>query len=102
MNISMNKRKTVIMIFFLLATACLSAEELIQAAILLDTSSSMDGLIDQAKTQLWKIVNELALAKRNGKSPAIEVGLYEYGNDGLAERDGYIRRVLPLTRDLDK
>ncbi|RPI65426.1 MAG: hypothetical protein EHM44_00590, partial [Ignavibacteriales bacterium] len=32
----------------------------IQLALLLDTSNSMDGLIDQAKSQLWKIVNELA------------------------------------------
>lgn len=40
----------------------------IQLAILLDTSSSMDGLIDQAKSQLWKIVNELAVSKKNGKS----------------------------------
>ena len=29
--------------------------EVIQMAILLDTSGSMDGLIGQAKTQLWKI-----------------------------------------------
>ncbi len=35
---------------------------LIQLAILLDTSNSMDGLIAQAKTQLWQIVNELATA----------------------------------------
>ncbi|MFH0975457.1 MAG: vWA domain-containing protein [Spirochaetota bacterium] len=76
-------------------------KELIQMAILLDTSNSMDGLINQAKSQLWKIVNELAIAKRNGKSPSIEVALYEYGNSGLSSQDGYIRKVLPLTGDLD-
>ena len=38
----------------------------IQLAILLDTSNSMDGLIDQAKTQLWKIVNEMSRSKCNG------------------------------------
>ena len=43
-----------------------------QIALLLDTSGSMDGLIDQARTQLWKIVNELALAKRNGVSLYLE------------------------------
>src|SRR5438045_3476712 len=32
----------------------------IQMAVLLDTSNSMDGLIGQARTQLWKIVNEFA------------------------------------------
>ena len=29
----------------------------IKVALLLDTSNSMDGLIDQAKAQLWEIVN---------------------------------------------
>ncbi len=38
-------------------------ESKIQIAILLDTSSSMDGLIEQAKSQLWKIVNQAAGAK---------------------------------------
>ena len=32
---------------------------LVQIAILLDTSNSMDGLIGQAKTQLWNIVIKL-------------------------------------------
>ncbi len=73
----------------------------IQIALLLDTSNSMDGLIDQAKAQLWKMVNELALTKKDGKSPEIEIALYEYGNDGLNEREGYIRQVAGLTTDLD-
>ena len=34
----------------------------IKVALLLDTSNSMDGLIDQAKAQLWQIVNELSYA----------------------------------------
>jgi hypothetical protein len=96
------KKTLCIFLFLSLSVVGLCAEELIQVAILLDTSSSMDGLIGQAKTQLWKIVNELATAKRNGKSPALEVALYEYGNDGLPAASGYIRRVLPLNRDLDK
>lgn len=80
-----------------------NAEEtpLIQLAILLDTSNSMDGLINQARSELWKIVNEFALATRNGKRPRLEVALYEYGNDGL-RTEGWIRQVLPLTDDLDK
>ena len=76
--------------------------ELIQMAILLDTSGSMDGLIDQAKSQLWKIVNELALAKKNGKSPVIEVSLYEYGKQTISSSEGYLRMVVPLTTDLDQ
>jgi hypothetical protein len=57
----------------------------IQLAIVLDTSSSMDGLIEQAKSQLWKIINTFIAAKQDGRAPYVEVALYEYGNDGLAE-----------------
>lgn len=81
-------------------TAAAQKKPLIQVAVLLDTSNSMDGLIDQARTQLWRVVNELAVAKKNGVTPDLRVALYEYGNDGL--RAPHIRRVLPLTADLDK
>ncbi len=77
-------------------------EEKIQLAILLDTSNSMDGLIGQAKSQLWKVVNELARTTRHGAHPKLEVALFEYGNDGLDESGGYIRMVSDLTTDLDK
>ncbi len=40
------------------------AKPTVQLAILLDTSNSMDGLIDQAKTQLWNVVNEFVRAAR--------------------------------------
>ena len=74
----------------------------IMLALLLDTSNSMDGLIDQAKSQLWKIVNEVAAAKgADGRQPNIKIALYEYGNDGLPSSEGYIRQVSGLTDDLD-
>ena len=73
----------------------------IQVALLLDTSNSMDGLIDQAKSRLWNIVNTLTTLKYSGKTPDIEIALYEYGNDGLAQQSNYIRQVTPLTNDLD-
>src|SRR6218665_659343 len=63
----------------------------VQIAILLDTSSSMDGLIDQAKSQLWKVVNAFTAAKRDGQTPFVEVALYEYGNSGLSVANQYIR-----------
>ena len=74
----------------------------IQLAILLDTSNSMDGLINQARTQLWKIVNELATAKRSGQAPNLQVALYEYGKSSLSKESGYLRQLVPLTDDLDK
>ncbi len=90
----------------LLAVPCLAAEDAapkIQIAVLLDTSSSMDGLINQTREQLWKIVNTFATAKRDGKRASLELALYEYGNDGLKAGDNmWIRQVVPLTTNLDK
>jgi hypothetical protein len=73
----------------------------IKVALLLDTSNSMDGLIDQAKAQLWEIVNELSYAKCRNTRPNLQIALYEYGNDNLNSRDGYIRKILGFTEDLD-
>ena len=75
---------------------------LIQIAILLDTSNSMDGLIDQAKAQLWMIVNRFAKAQRNGLDPNFQIALFEYGNTALPAEEGYIRQVVSFTNDLDK
>lgn len=78
------------------------SRDTIQLALLLDTSNSMDGLIDQAKSQLWKVVNEFSEMKKDGKVPRLEVALYQYGNDGLNAREGYVQQVVPFTTDLDK
>jgi len=107
--------KLISILSFCLSTICLSATELnqvikeqepkdspkIQVALLLDTSGSMDGLIEQAKSQLWKMVNELATSKKNGKSPVIELALYEYGKSSLPQEKGYLQQLVPLTSDLD-
>jgi len=73
----------------------------VDVAILLDTSSSMSGLINQAKTQLWTIVQQFARAKHAGQTPTLRVALFEYGNSGLDATSGYIRQIVPLTTDLD-
>lgn len=74
----------------------------IQVAILLDTSGSMSGLIEQAKSELWKIVNELSSARKDVAVPRVQVALYEYGKSSLPASEGYLRMILPLTTDLDK
>lgn len=74
----------------------------IKVALLLDTSNSMDGLIDQAKAQLWKIVNELSYAKCEEQSPNLKIALYEYGNDNLNADEGYLRQVIAFSDDLDE
>jgi hypothetical protein len=73
----------------------------VQLAILLDTSGSMNGLIAQAKQQLWQIVNEFIAAKQDGKAPRVEVALYQYGNTTTSERKGWVEQLEPLTQDLD-
>lgn len=77
-------------------------KQTIKVALLLDTSNSMDGLINQAKTQLWEIVNELSYAKYGIQKPDLEIALYEYGNDRLERADGFIKQVLPFSDDLDE
>lgn len=74
----------------------------VQIGILLDTSGSMNGLIDQAKDQLWKIVNEVAKANKHNKEVTIQVGLFEYGKSSLPGFEGYLQMLTPLTSDLDK
>jgi hypothetical protein len=74
----------------------------VQLAILLDNSGSMNGLIGQAKTQLWNIVNEFISAKQDGKSPRVQVALFEYGVNDRGVKSGYIRKLSDLTDDLDK
>ncbi len=75
---------------------------LVQIAILLDTSGSMQGLIEQAKSQLWKICNEFIKARQDGVAPDVQVALYEYGKSSLKAETGWIRQIQPLTQDLDK
>jgi len=83
------------------AVSAAKADTKIQVALLLDTSNSMDGLINQAKSRLWNIVNTLTTLRFEGQEPEIQIALYEYGNDRLRPADDYIRLVAPLTTDLD-
>ncbi|MCH2216932.1 MAG: VWA domain-containing protein [Flavobacteriales bacterium] len=107
MKLKMFKAITCLFLGFTVVVTAANPEEktkvrqTIKVALLLDTSNSMDGLINQAKTQLWEIVNELSYAKYGIQEPDLEIALYEYGNDRLESSDGYIRQVLPFSNDLD-
>lgn len=75
----------------------------VKIALLLDTSNSMDGLINQAKAQLWDIVNKFTHAKcGNEARPKLQIALYQYGNDNLSSKEGYIQQVLGFSGDLDE
>ncbi|HEY9609538.1 vWA domain-containing protein [Allocoleopsis sp.] len=77
------------------------AKAKIQMAILLDSSNSMDGLIDQTRTQLWQIVNSLTKVTKDGEVPNLEVALYHYGNDGLPSEEGFVKLLTGFTPELD-
>lgn len=75
----------------------------VKIALLLDTSNSMDGLINQAKAQLWDIVNQFTRVRcENDRQPGLKIALYQYGNDGLPSGEGYIQQVIGFTNDLDE
>ncbi len=73
----------------------------IQIALILDTSGSMEGLIEQAKSQLWAVVSKLTQVRYHGNSPALEIALYEYGNDYISKADGWVKRIMPFSSNLD-
>jgi hypothetical protein len=73
----------------------------IQAAILLDVSGSMSGLIEQAKAQLWNMVSVMGRAKCENGIPKIEIALYIYGQGDPGKDNDYIKQVAPFSSDLD-
>ncbi len=75
----------------------------IQMALILDTSGSMDDLIDQARGQMWSMVQDIiySVEAEYGAAPDLEIALYEYGSSRLNRGQDYIALHTPLTRDLD-
>lgn len=71
----------------------------IDIALCLDVSNSMDGLIGSAKLRLWDVVNELAKVK---PTPNLRVALYSYGHTSYPAANGWVRKDLDLTMDLDE
>jgi len=71
----------------------------VDLVLCIDVSNSMDGLIDSAKLKLWDVVNELAKMK---PTPELRVGLYSFGHNDYSAKDGWVRKDLDLTTDLDE
>ena len=74
----------------------------IQIAILLDVSGSMNGLINQARAELWKVVNAFNGATQDGKEPEVRVALYSYGTSQVDQYGLFLNPLIPLTTDLDR
>jgi hypothetical protein len=75
--------------------------KVVQIALLLDTSNSMDGLINQAKSQLWSVVRRVGALQSDGQAPLVQIALYEYGNNSISAEVNYVRQVSGFTSDLD-
>lgn len=80
------------------ARSAAAPSRLIELALCLDTSGSMNGLIDAARQKLWAIVNDLALAE---PTPRLRVALLTFGNDGHPADGGWVRIDASFTEDLD-
>ncbi len=76
-------------------------QPVVQLAICLDTSGSMEGLLHQARTRIWSIVNDLARVRHYGVTPRLEVALYQYGSDHHPAKENFTACILPFTSDLD-
>ncbi len=66
----------------------------IEVVFVLDTTSSMSGLIQAAKEKIWSIASTMASAQQ---SPDIKMGLVAFRDRG----DAYVTKVLDLSEDLD-
>ena len=76
-------------------TAAIRSERpAVEVIFVLDTTSSMTGLIEAAKDKIWSIANTLATAD---PAPDIRMGLVGYRDRG----DDYVTVYSPLSSDLD-
>jgi len=66
----------------------------IEVVFILDTTSSMSGLIQAAKEKIWSIATTMVSAEQ---APDIRMGLVAFRDRG----DTYVTRVLDLSQDLD-
>ena len=87
--------------FLLLAASYSNAQRKVQLVILFDTSNSMDGLLNQAKSRIWAIVNEASTLSYQGAPVTLEIAMYDYGNTGIPAAQNYIRKQLDFSTDLD-
>lgn len=80
------------------APAAAPERVIVDLAILLDTSGSMNGLLDAARQRLWAIVNDFATAS---PLPDLRIALLTYGNNGHTAGSGWVKVHTDLTDDLD-
>ena len=75
-------------------TTTVTQSHQIEVVFILDTTSSMSGLIQAAKEKIWSIATTMGSAEQ---APDIKMGLVAFRDRG----DTYVTRVLDLSQDLD-
>lgn len=70
-------------------------EKDVEIVFVLDTTGSMGGLIQGAKTKIWSIVNEVMQTHKDSK---VKIGLVAY----RARGDVYVTKVTQLSENLDE
>jgi hypothetical protein len=91
--------KGLLLTLFILSTSVTYAKQKAQIAILIDTSGSMQGLINQVRDGLWSTLNSLDSLTKNGEASDVELALYEYGSGSVSAEAKFIRQLVPLTTD---
>ena len=71
----------------------------VDVVVMLDTSGSMENLLDATRARVWDVVNELGRMK---PTPELRVGLVSFGTDKATEDQGFIIQHLDLTDELDE
>lgn len=73
----------------------------IQLCLILDVSGSMDGLLYQAQTQIWSLLDYAQSFTRRSRETVVEVALITVGNGATHEVEDYIALVSPFTSERD-
>lgn len=71
------------------------SEKNVEIVFVLDTTGSMGGLINGAKTKIWNIVNEIL--QNQSKGTKVKIGLIGYRDRG----DEYVTKIIPLSENID-
>lgn len=74
------------------------AKRPVDLVIALDTSSSMDGLLDSTRNRVWDIVNEVERLEENAD---LRVSLVTFGTPDYGAENGFVKVRSGLTDDLD-
>jgi hypothetical protein len=100
MNPSSTKILIALLVVLVLTPPLLAKQEYraVDVVICLDTSGSMEPLLDSARARIWDIVNELAGMT---PTPKLRVGVLAYGTDRGTAENGWVIIETDLTDDLD-